>query len=359
MSSIQRTPPLPTTHKRPSTEQSPEAMDNNEIDSVKKFCTRSNPTTCKICKESCVEKTVVCCQCDNVYHPTCVNMSPNFFNFCIIKNKLPWKCPTCIIYTQETQKTKTNVIGRKIKEIEEKVTKQENKLSEIDLHIKTQDSQMEVALDLISRQSDLQESKFAEYDQKFEESSNRLTREICYIQGRNKIDELLINGIPMSDRENMKAYVLNIAKALNTPLTINGLKKVHRLTGLNRKDAPIVVKFESQQTRDDLNDAYINNMKQRKPLMLSSVVSLKQNQLDARVYINPRIPPCLKDVHVKALELKKLGKIEATYGRVNAIAVRVQGTWHKIHTVTELLKVAQGKPLADEQMPQANDDYEL
>lgn len=320
----------------------------------KKLCTRQNPTMCKICKNSCVEKNISCITCRNAFHLTCVGVADGFFDFFIIKNKMPWECPICNIRSGEDTKTKTSAIDEKIQDLREKMETYEKKIDDCEIKLTSQTSQLDTVLNMVTKSSEQQHNKMREFDAKLEATNDKLDKEICYIQGQHRIDELIISGIPHQQNENLKHYVVDIAKVLNVIISSKDIRKIHRLTGQpdaqpNRapRIPPIMVKFNSQDMRDAINDQYINNMKQKAFLKLSSIFpSYNLTEMDTRIYINPHLPQCLRDIYQKALQLKKDGKIEAVHAKVNAVATKINGTWHKIQTLKELRDAINGKSLA-------------
>lgn len=315
--------------------------------STKKICTRQNPTICKICKENCIERSIICTVCKSNFHLECVNMPGTFYDFFIIKNKMPWKCPPCCMSISEDTSTRTKIMDEKIQKLKEKMDIYEKK---IELRMTSQDTQMDMVLDMVTKSSDIQDRKLLDFENKLENTNDRITKEICFIQGQNKVDELIISGIPHQQNENLKRYIINVAKSMGIIITPDEIKKIHRLTGQPNtktdKIAPIMVKFISQDIRDAINDKYVESMKKKIFLTLSSAITLATTQIDHRIYINPHLPQCLREIHQTALQLKKEGKIEAVHTKINAVATKINGSWHKIQTMKELRIAINGKPLS-------------
>lgn len=311
---------------------------DDDDQSVKRLCTRQNPTVCKMCRNNCIERNITCTSCTSAFHLTCVSVPDNFFEYFVIKNKMPWECPLCSMKSNEDAKTKARTIDYKIQKIQEKINTYEKKIDDCEIKLTSQSTQMDMVLNMISKTSEMQEEKMTEFDTKLEATHDRLSKEICFVQGQHRIDELIISGIPHQPNENLKIYIRNIAKVLNVLIPSDGIKKIHRLTGQpearTNRIAPIMVKFTSQEIRDAINDQYINNMRQKIFLKLSSITTSSNSE--ARIYINPHLPPCLREIYQKALQHKKDGKIEAVHAKVNAVAVRKDGTWYKIQTQKEL-----------------------
>lgn len=316
----------------------------------KKFCTRQNPTICKICKSNCIEKNITCVSCTDVYHPACVGVPDSFCDFLVTKNKMPWECPLCVMKSKEDTKLRSKSIDDKLHKLNKQMAVYEKRADDCELKLTSQASQMEMVLSMVSKSSEIQENRILGIEARLEVTDERLSKEICFMQGQHKIDELTISGIPYQQNENLKLHVINIAKFLGLNINSDGIKKIHRLTGQPEQNsnriAPLMVKFISQDIRDAIFDKYIDNMKRKAYLTLSSInMSSNQAQQTSRIYINPRLPQCLQEVYQKALQIKKEGKIEAFHAKVNAVAVKTNGAWHKVQTMKELMTAINGKPL--------------
>lgn len=251
----------------------------------------------------------------------------------------------------EESKTRTKLTDDKIRMIKERVNVHEQKINQCELKLASHGTQIDVVLDTVVQNSRATDEKLLEFDAKLEATNDRIAKEICYMQGQHKVDELILSGIPHKPNENLRSHVINIAKSLKINMITDHIRKVNRLTGQQNTQTdripPIMVKFSSQEFRDAINDAYIENMKKKTPLKLSSIMAVSTGQVDSRIYINPHLPQCLRDIHQKALKLKKDGRFEAVHARVNAVAIRMNGTWHRVQTMNELRDVTLGKPLAD------------
>lgn len=262
---------------------------------------------------------------------------------------MPWQCPLCDMKLNEDAKIRTRKTDANILALQNKMKTNEERMTKYEIQMSSQASQIDTILQLVTNNTDVQENRLSQLDSKIEACNDRLSKEMCFIQGQHKADELIISGIPPVQNENLRNYVVNIGNALNVRIAINEIRKIHRLTGPTdatglqpNRFPPIMVKFTTQTTRDTLNDNYIHNLKNKIFLTLASA-NIAQNQ--TRIYINPHLPQCLKDVYKKALQLKKEGRIGALHAKINAVSIKVDEVWHKVQTDKELEDVINKAPL--------------
>lgn len=314
----------------------------------KKPCTRLSPSVCYVCKYPCVNDNITCTECQYNMHLTCVGMSKSFYDYFIVKLKKPYECPSCSTRTIDTIKSKASEFEKQLGRLQTDLVNFQSKISTHDSQIASMSTQMTILAKTVAETSDMNDQKLNLLSNKIDTQDEKLAKEICYIQGLQKKDELLISGVPSQPQENLKLIVIKIAAYVTINLNSDGIKKIHRLaasttTNNTTVNPPILVKFATTDLRNALNDRYITLLKEKKPLNLSNIGLQGQD----RIYINAHLPQCLTEVYKAAIQLKKDGKIQAYNSKTTSVAIKMWDKWHKIQTMGQLTSIMnQGRPLA-------------
>lgn len=333
------------TQRSPSKNQQGTKRANDDLadqdDSRKRPNTRISPYICVVCKQPCLEENISCSSnsCNNTFHLTCVAMTKIYHEFFIVKKKQSWKCPLCETKSLEDLKSANNEFMSKLNKMQSDVDTFNNRVDICEMKLTSYNSQMKILVDTVSKTNEMYDTKIDEISSKVNNQDEKLQKEICFIQGMQNQDELIINGVPQTEKENLSFIIIKIAAALNINITSDRIKKIYRMgpqaenTITNaQKNKPILVKFNTTETRNLINSNYVQNLIEKKPLTLNNI-GIPSNE---RVYINPHLPKCLTPLYKKALDMKKRNLINAVHAKINSIAIKIDNKWHKIQTEKEL-----------------------
>lgn len=282
-------------------------------------------------------------------HLSCVGISQSFFDYFIVKLRKPYDCPTCSTKSIETMKTRSNTFETQLEKLQMNLTNFQSRMESYDTQLGSMSTQMTMLVNTVSETADMNDYKMELINNRIDTQDEKLSREICYIQGLQKQDELIVNGIPHTQdtQEDLKRIISRIGAFLKTHITDNNIKKIHRIVSLTKKTTqnhpPILVKFSSTEIRNEINDRYIELIKIKKPLIQSNIGFPGAD----RIYINAHLPQCLSEVYKSAMQLKKDGKIQAFHSKTTSVAIKINDKWHKIQTMKEMAAIfQQGRPLA-------------
>lgn len=322
-----RTPP-----KNDYDQQTPEADEQQR----KRLCTRSTIQVCYICKATCaIDDIIQCKTCKRIMHYKCIGMAEQFYKFYIEQMRYPWECSICNLRNIEETKSKASHLIEQMEEIQQKYSAVTNTLKEHDEKIHLQEQQIHAIGETVATCFAATDLRFRELEEKITEKEDIMQSEICYIQGQNTQNELVVSGVPNVVGENLQKYMENICIQLKIGLPSNAITKTHRIgknTTEPQRPQPILYKFSTQAMRNHIHDTYIEYIKSKNQMDLKSIGVAKEG----RFYINPKVPKCLSAIYKRALEFKRQGLIKAVNTKISSIAINVNDEWKTIQTMRQL-----------------------
>lgn len=266
-------------------------------------------------------------------HKTRTSPEP-FRMYCHVKN-----CPSCNSRSLENIKANNDVLMSKIGILQSSISEFNKRMDSCELRITSYDSQMQILVDTVANNNEVNDSKINEISLKVDNQDDKLQKEICHIQGLQKQDELIINGIPHDNKENLKLIMIKIAAALEINITSDVIRKIHRLGPQNEeviaippRNKPIMVKFATIDIRNSINENYVKLIREKRPFTLQDI----GHSSNERIYINSHLPQCLTSLYKQALDMKKLNRIQAVHAKMNSVAIKLDDKWHKVQTKKEL-----------------------
>lgn len=328
------------TPKRSATEPLITLSDDDE-DSVRNKIkrTRASPPNCAMCKLPCEVTEVITCQtCLKDLHLKCINMSETFHKFFILQKNAPWHCFTCQSKQAEESSARIKQFDAIVTKIDSKYEAMQEEMYNQAQKIDSNRQQTNIMMETFIKNNELTDKKISSLSEKLHQQEQNLAKELCYLQGSQRQNEIVITGIPQSEGENIMSFIVKIGAALNTTITPASILKCHRLgrqstQSLEEKNQPILVKFNNQATKDNLESNYISSLKTRKYLMTSQIGISSKNE---RIYINAHLPQCLTKVYKRAMELRKTNVLEAVNARSNCIHIKFNQISYKIQTLEQL-----------------------
>lgn len=317
-------------------------MDEPEIVHKSKRTRQSHPP-CMVCKDFCeIGLAVMCNKCEKHAHLTCMSMTQTFYTYFIIEMKKPWICPLCNTKSTDEIQQQSDSITSQLAKMNSENERTKTQIFEHDLKLKSQQEQMEMLVTTMAKNHETSNMNFTHMQRQIVTSEDKIFKELCYIQGINKQDEILMNGVPHHPNEDLKSIVILIARALKVTLSPTQIVKCHRLGNNNiqaeqERIQPILVKFSDKEIRDDINNQYIHNLTAK--IYLNT--SILDKNSDNRIYLNAHLPQCLVPVYKKAMELRKQGILAAVNARINHVHIKYKQKAYKIHTLNELAVILQ------------------
>lgn len=307
----------------------------------KKQRTRHSQPPCMVCKDACeIDFAVMCTTCGKDAHLSCINMTQAFYTYFIIEKKTPWTCPICNSKSIDEMQLQSNSIEAQLTRMNTENEKFKAHFHNHELKFSSQQKQMEMLVSTMSKNHETNDLKFEHIQAQIQTTEDKIFKELCFLQGLNRQDEILINGVPQHPHEDLKSLIITIVKSLHIKLTSNQIIRCHRLGNNNtqaehEKIHPILVKFADKDIREAINNKYIQNLTS-KIYLTTSILDENTNE---RIYFNAHLPQCLTPVYKKAMELRKQGLLGAVNARINHIQVKYNQKAYKIHTMNELAEV--------------------
>lgn len=137
---------------------------------------------------------------------------------------------------------------------------------------------------------------------------------------RERLTNLEITGIPEKSSENVKQYLLSIARLLAVQIPDEEIVHIHRVpTRVSGRPKNIIVKFKSLIMKDSL----VSAMRKRKYLTTGDIgVSGDPHP----IYVNEHLTPFYKDLHKKAKDAKRIAGFKYIWIRNCKIHMRKDDT---------------------------------
>lgn len=149
---------------------------------------------------------------------------------------------------------------------------------------------------------------------------NNIRMERNEFDQRERLTNLEITGIPEKSSENVKQYLLSIARLLAVQIPDEEIVHIHRVpTRVSGRPKNIIVKFKSLIMKDSL----VSAMRKRKYLTTGDIgVSGDPHP----IYVNEHLTPFYKDLHKKAKDAKRIAGFKYIWIRNCKIHVRRDDT---------------------------------
>lgn len=316
----------------PPRESYPQAEMNS-----KRARTRQGTIFCSICKCPCdVEEEIMCKSCEQITHYSCININKEFFTYFIKDKGCAWKCPPCILKTMQESDSKLSKNMSDMKELQNKYKALEKKMDDQEKKTQTIEGEMSIICETIRTGDKAYNKHFNQLQSQINQQKDDFQKELCYLQGRNSATNLVLTAVPYKQNENLKTYIIDIAKKFGIRINTTDINKANRLGELQASSAnkplPILYGFKQIGIRNQIFNSYIEDIK-KKIYITQATIGLQSND---RIYINQHIPHCLNEIYKSAIALKKEGKLEQVTPKVNAIAIKKDGKWITIQTKTQL-----------------------
>ena len=145
-------------------------------------------------------------------------------------------------------------------------------------------------------------------------SENRvLHSKVNELEQYSRKDNIIINGLPYSNDENIGEMVMLVSNALKVPLFDYDISAVHRLPSRDDKIPAVIVRLNSRSKKSQLVE---NSKKMRlhgKSLNLNPAVP---------IYVSEHLTPNSMHILKNALQLKTRGMISQAWSRDGKIFIR-------------------------------------
>lgn len=173
-------------------------------------------------------------------------------------------------------------------------------------------SSLKESLQFHSKEQDVLKSSVVTFDAKVK-SMDSLEQELSKVKcqlndlqmernlqnQRERLNNLEITGIPEKRNENVKQYLVSIARLLAVQMPDDEIVHIHRVpTRVSSRPKNIIVKFKSLI----MKDSFISAMRKRRSL---STGDIGVSGDPFPIYVNEHLTPFYKDLYKKAKEAKR------------------------------------------------------
>jgi len=295
---------------------------------------------CKICSKQFGSGGIINCHsCDAAFHHSCTGVTNQFYEHFIVTEGCAWYCHYCQTNLLKSSSSIAMQIEDAKKEIQKAVDTQFNTLqATIFTH------KQETDYKLARLEESLKKEILTVKQSNSPSTSYEMQSRINFLEAQIKKRNLLINGVPTSENEDLQSVIVKISQACNVILPANSIEEIQRLkTNLKKGPPPggssnqqegstILVKFRTESEKNKLFEGYINRIKDKQFLRCSSIGYTS----DRRIFVNHHLSPALRKVHDRALLLMKANVIEKVNSKSHAISVKIKEKWHSIITEEQL-----------------------
>jgi hypothetical protein len=303
---------------------------------------------CKICSKSLINTGIINCHsCDMTFHQSCTGVTEEFYQYFVVTEGCPWYCHFCEMkMIQNSNSIAANIEEAKT-EIHKAVDQQFNTLSATIFTNKQE----------INHKMQKLEESFRKEIQSVKEMINTTSTDqatqsrINFLEAQLKRKNIIINGVPQSQNEDLYNIIKKIGQACNVTIEQSSIEEILRLkprfkpnptltTPLIPEPA-ILVKFFMESTKTNFFNGYLDLIKHKQFLRCNSI-GLTSTQ---RIYINHHLSPVLRKLYDKALHLKKAAVFQTVNSKSHAIGIKINDVWHDITTELQLDQLITKQPI--------------
>lgn len=294
--------------------------------------------------------SITCVECKLTYHPLCTRISTvdNFRK--MGAKKSVWKCDDCktdtsSIATQSEAGEGSAVVLKAIQKMSEDMGE---KFKEAFDHLKNLSEDVKaVKLDISALKSDLSDLK---------DEQNKLTQELVSVKAENsamqselknlresvqhleqysRVNNLMINGIPVTPKENVYSVLASVADVLGVEFHGYDITIAHRLNTRSgdTRPPPIVAQFSSRKIKNE----WLTARRVKKTL---KTTELPGRLPESDIYVNEHLTPITRGIFNHARQLVKDGTLHQVWTADCKVFVRKEqnGKALKITHINQLKK---------------------
>lgn len=280
---------------------------------------------CKVCsvKFNNAREILQCCECKNVFHPSCtkVRSAENFRK--LGARKSSWKCESC---KSEGDSGKDGSESPTLPNFgnfedcinslkESLITAMNSKFDEVNDQLAAMSGSlgtMQAVINDLKGENDKLKRQYT----KIQNENINLRNEINSLQQYTRRDNLEIGGFPETKNEDIYAIIEAIAKVIDVPFDRCHLSIAHRIPSAKGKARPIICKFISRINKIK----WLAASKNKKQLHSTEINPLLP---PSNIYINEHLTPFNKIILGRARELKRENKIAYVWVKESNIYIRV------------------------------------
>lgn len=247
--------------------------------------------------------SISCSKCKNQYHVTCTDLPVDFVKL----RGVSWTCKPCLSSADPSHDCATgseptlaqllSVISAIRDDIASFKTEQSVLAESVKFYgQKIDDFQVEISgfREILKEFKSLKMQVTA-----LKEDNARLQKELNDSQQYTRLNNLEINGVPETKNENILQIVESISQAVGVKVNRSSIDACHRVpTRIPNKPKPIVVKFVSRITKDELLAA-----SKKKRGVSSSAIGIPTNE--STIYVNEHLTISNKKLYGETRSLCK------------------------------------------------------
>ncbi len=292
---------------------------------------------CKICKATLNTHVINCHSCDSLFHRSCTGVSEDFYQHFIVAEDCPWYCHFCEMKVLQTSETLSTNIDTARDEIQNVIEEQFNTLSAM---ISTTKQEMNIKLTKLENtvMTEIQSMKESISEVVHDNNSDE---RINFLEAELKKKNLILNGIPQMNNENLHDIIIKIGQICGIPINPSDIETAFRVKSKTFShednvptlpDPAILVKFFAENVKSNLFSGYLKLINRQQFLKCNNL-GLPTNN---RIYMNHHLSPGLRKLYDRALLLKKAAVFQAVTTKSHVIAVKVNEKWIDIASEQQL-----------------------
>lgn len=340
---------------------------------------------CNVCSvETNNQKTIACDVCSEYSHISCIGMKVKTFQNLVSNEKSVWLCSKCQTELKQSEskdevhvsnnvskseilemfKTaneelmekvmgNVNNLQLQITNVAESTTEKINAVSEkIDqkfedinaelIHLKRKN--VDDLQQNVSEMMPLIQERLQLDNLKCKTSSNISALETAMdkMERQNHANNLVLDGIPFSSQENVYHLVYDIADKLNVHINEHDINAVFRMKS-KRKNASIIVCFQSKYVRDRIYGSYMNK--------IVKLADIGFRGMTGRIYLNEHLTQKYAELFRFTRELKQKNLIHKSYtlNGIPYVVHKADGKSEKILTANDLSKYESTVEIVEQQ----------
>lgn len=290
-------------------------------------------STCKVCNKSATSRNkVLCNDCKQCFHLSCVNMTKEEIDYLTSENQI-WRCPSCTQSRRKSRQACSDAEEGKAsldqvvfmleeaKEDRQRMEKEMNTSFEY-LHGVVNDQKK-----LLSEQNE-QIKSFTLVVENLKQENINLKNKIKLLEV--KVDEneqysrsntIEIHGMPESAKEDVYEVVTNVAVALGVEITRNAIDVCHRLGKRSNFTGPagIIARLVRREDKQLILD-------KRREKRNFNTTDLGMTQAATPIYINENLCPGRRRLYAAARQAKTEKKYTYLWIRNGRILMRKESS---------------------------------
>lgn len=210
---------------------------------------------------------VVCSHCESKYHfNECSGVAPNTWERKPADKKLSWRCISCRKGTEQISLADIKIVLHNMS----------NKMEQLQISVDQSNEKLNDALVMIQ--------ELRKENEALKIENKDLRNRVCSLEQYSRSNNVIINNLPTTDKENIIQIVQKIGEVTGTAIDPADVDCCHRLRKSPKQTYPsIVVRF----TRRTIKQALLKNSK--KKIIMHDQIGVPVDTRNPKIYINEHL----------------------------------------------------------------------